>query len=194
MDVRGEAYGLLAAHPVAPLVSLHHLDYVNPILPSSPTKFVAVGRLLAASRVDSGRTLQQSFGYMPETNWSVSLSWGFTVQLYPSLLTPKELATAFQTFASWRTWSPEPFTLDTRPWEVNPCRQPILYFLEKVEGVDGSNGSATFSVYKRFDDIRRPYCDEDEYLVARQVERVEVFAPKMDLSEWKKVYMLQHEL
>jgi len=29
VDIRGDAYGMLAAHPVAPLVSLHHLDHIQ---------------------------------------------------------------------------------------------------------------------------------------------------------------------
>uniref|UniRef100_A0A0D3FGQ8 Uncharacterized protein n=1 Tax=Oryza barthii TaxID=65489 RepID=A0A0D3FGQ8_9ORYZ len=34
LDLKGHVYGLLAAHPVAPLVSLHHLDRLNPISPN----------------------------------------------------------------------------------------------------------------------------------------------------------------
>lgn len=33
-DVHGNLFGLLAAHPVAPLVSLHHLEVVEPIFPN----------------------------------------------------------------------------------------------------------------------------------------------------------------
>ncbi|KAK2999559.1 hypothetical protein RJ639_024694, partial [Escallonia herrerae] len=34
IDVYGNVFGLLAAHPIAPLVSLHHLDVIDPIFPN----------------------------------------------------------------------------------------------------------------------------------------------------------------
>lgn len=34
LDIRGNPYGLLAAHPMAPLVSLHHLDQLDSLFPN----------------------------------------------------------------------------------------------------------------------------------------------------------------
>lgn len=63
MDVRGDIYGLLAAHPVAPLVSLHHLDSVKPISPNKPGQLESMQSLFSVYRVDPARILQQAFCY-----------------------------------------------------------------------------------------------------------------------------------
>ena len=78
VDIRGDAYGMLAAHPVAPLVSLHHLDHIQPISPRGKTALEAVRPLVAASRLDPARALQQSICYQrgPGYVWSVSVAWG----------------------------------------------------------------------------------------------------------------------
>ncbi|RVW68453.1 hypothetical protein CK203_058366 [Vitis vinifera] len=34
VDIRGNLFGMLSAHPLSPLVSLHHLDSVDPIFPN----------------------------------------------------------------------------------------------------------------------------------------------------------------
>ncbi|CAB4284563.1 unnamed protein product [Prunus armeniaca] len=93
LDIRGSPYGLLAAHPVAPLVSLHHFDYFESIFPNL-TQIDSVEKLVSGYEVDPSRILQQSFCYDLNRNWSVSVSWGYTVQLYPFLVTSKKLETA----------------------------------------------------------------------------------------------------
>ncbi|GJZ90712.1 uncharacterized protein Tco_0662639, partial [Tanacetum coccineum] len=98
MDVRGDAYGLLAAHPMTPLVSLHHLDYIKPLLPKR-TKYESLNTLIKTYRLDPPRTMQQSFCFYNRWwhKWSMSVSWGYTVQIYPSLLTANELEMPLQT-------------------------------------------------------------------------------------------------
>ncbi|KAK8485834.1 hypothetical protein V6N13_149682 [Hibiscus sabdariffa] len=62
VDIRGNPYGLLAAHPLAPLVSLHHLDYVQPVFPGM-TQIESLKKLTTAYEMDPSRALQQSFCY-----------------------------------------------------------------------------------------------------------------------------------
>ncbi|KAJ6362983.1 hypothetical protein OIU78_003220 [Salix suchowensis] len=88
VDIRGDPYGLLAAHPLAPLVSLHHLDYVQPIFPEL-NRIDSVKKLISSYKMDPGRTLQHSFCYDLTRNWTVSASWGYTIQIHPSLITAK---------------------------------------------------------------------------------------------------------
>ncbi|KAL6645852.1 hypothetical protein ACP70R_017460 [Stipagrostis hirtigluma subsp. patula] len=88
LDLRGHLYGLLAAHRVAPLLSLHHVDRLSPISPNSLRRLHAVRSLLAPSRHDPSRALQQSICYYsrsrptgsprspcpsPGATWSTSL-------------------------------------------------------------------------------------------------------------------------
>ncbi|KAF2288650.1 hypothetical protein GH714_009963 [Hevea brasiliensis] len=74
VDIRGNPYGLLASHPLAPLVSLHHLDYVQSIFPGM-TRIDSLKKLIVPYGMDPGRTLQHSFCYDLNRNWSVSISW-----------------------------------------------------------------------------------------------------------------------
>ncbi|GAV89860.1 DUF604 domain-containing protein, partial [Cephalotus follicularis] len=100
-DIRGNPYGLLSAHPMTPLVSLHHLDYVDPIFPNQ-TRINSLKSLMGAYRVDPNRILQQSICYYQKRNWSISVAWGYSIQLYPMLLPAFKLEVALQTFKTWR--------------------------------------------------------------------------------------------
>ncbi|KAK1270909.1 hypothetical protein QJS04_geneDACA007739 [Acorus gramineus] len=181
MDIRGDAFGLLAAHPVTPLVSLHHLVAVGPIDPRRETQIDSLRTLDSAYRVDPGRTLQQTFCYEPGRNWSVSVSWGYTVQIYPWVVSPRDLEIPAQTFRTWRSWADGPFTFNTRPWPDHPCKRPLVYLLDRVEE---SGWSGTMSYYSRFK--REPECELVGFGLARKVQKVRVVSPKMDPNEWTK--------
>ncbi|KAG7017275.1 hypothetical protein SDJN02_19138, partial [Cucurbita argyrosperma subsp. argyrosperma] len=178
---RGSQYGLLAAHPVAPLVSLHHVDYLPPIFPTM-IQIDALKALKTAYNLDPGRTLQQSFCYHPARNWSISVSWGYTVQLYPWLATPKDMEKSFQTFETWKSWSDGPFTFNTRPVQSDPCQMPILFFLDLAE-----SPNRTVTSYKRQLDVWEKECSRDEFQLAQKVERFRVvtFGP-FSASHWIK--------
>ncbi|CAN6710213.1 unnamed protein product [Malus baccata var. baccata] len=180
-DIRGDPYGVLAAHPLAPLVSLHHLDSMKPMFPDQ-THLDSLKSLLRAYRVDPGRILQQSFCYDHRRKWSMSISWGYTIQLYPSLIGAMDLQMPLQTFKTWRSWSNGPFTFNTRPVSSDPCRQPIIYFLEQV--AVGKSGIVT--IYKRFVANEGNQCKQKEYAHAMAVQRIEVSSEKMDPHYWIK--------
>ncbi|KAH7865430.1 hypothetical protein Vadar_006564 [Vaccinium darrowii] len=175
IDIRGDAYGLLAAHPVTPLVSLHHLDSVNPLFPGQ-TQLESLQTLIQAYRVDPTQTLQLSFCHYRKQKWSVSIAWGYTAQIYPSLLAAKDLAIPMRTFRTWRSWSNGPFTFKTRPVESNPCEQPSIYFLDKVEVVGRGQTMTTYKV-----NLGKPQKKCGSTLMA--VKRIVVLASKMDPQE-----------
>ncbi|PHT48584.1 hypothetical protein CQW23_12792 [Capsicum baccatum] len=58
-DMYGNLFGLLASHPIAPLVTLHHLDVVEPIFPNV-TRVQALWRLTVPMKLDSAGLMQQS--------------------------------------------------------------------------------------------------------------------------------------
>jgi len=174
---------LLASHPVAPLVSLHHLDYVDPIFPGM-TRVDAVKKLVTAYKTDTGRALQKSFCYDLRRNWSVSVSWGYSVEIYPSLRTAKELETAFRTFRTWRSWSDGPFTFNTRTLSSDPCEKPVVYMLDRVLSLDGD---MTRSIYRRLENSPGNVCTRDDYAQALDVQYVDVFASRFTPDVWKKV-------
>ncbi|CAM8925810.1 unnamed protein product [Rhodiola kirilowii] len=182
MDVRGSPYGLLAAHPIAPLVSLHHLDYIDPIFPNS-NPVESVTKLHNAYKTDPSRTLQHSFCYDLTHNWSISVSWGYTIQLYPSLLNAKTLETVVQTFQTWRSWSIEPFTFNTRPLRDDLCTRPVVYFLDRVERVGPSR---TVSTYRRIKADNVNECETEEYKRALAIKYFNISAPTFNPKLWHK--------
>ncbi|XP_028776193.1 uncharacterized protein LOC114732958 [Neltuma alba] len=183
LDIKGDPYGILAAHPLAPLVSLHHLDMLEPVFPNM-TQVDAIHKLMAAYLIDPSRILQQCFCYDHKRHWSVSISWGYTAQIYPTLWTAKDLQTRFRTFRTWGTLSDGPFMFSTRPMGPDPCDKPIVYFLEKVKRM--GNGAWSFSSYKKHregEDARN--CTRLS-ITPVEVDRVRVAALKLDPKYWKK--------
>jgi len=164
-------------------VSLHHLNYVDSIFPNM-TRVDAVKKLVMAYEKDSGRALQKSFCYDLQRNWSVSVSWGYSVEIYPFLLRAKELETAFRTFRTWRSWSDGPFIFNTRPVGSDPCEKPVVYMLDRVLNVGGDK---TRSIYKRQEDSPGNVCSRDDYPQALDVQYVNVFASRFMPDVWKKV-------
>ncbi|XP_076892325.1 uncharacterized protein LOC143544032 [Bidens hawaiensis] len=59
IDLHGDISGLLSAHPQAPLVSLHHLDMVEPLFPGMD-RIRSLNHLMKPAEVDQSRLLQQS--------------------------------------------------------------------------------------------------------------------------------------
>uniref|UniRef100_A0A1D1YSL4 Beta-1,3-glucosyltransferase n=1 Tax=Anthurium amnicola TaxID=1678845 RepID=A0A1D1YSL4_9ARAE len=197
LDVRGDTFGMLAAHPVAPLVSLHHLDYMSPISPRGQTRLEALGSLVRASRFDPARTLQQSICYVPWRNWSVSVAWGYAAQVYPRVLSPPELETPLRTFTTWRSFHDGPFTFNTRPVPAEACERPFVYYLAGVREDDNRKRSrkerghgesaGTVTEYSKYvPDKEKAVCGRPEFAAASTVDAVRVFAPKMDGDDWKK--------
>jgi hypothetical protein len=189
VDIRGDAYGMLAAHPVAPLVSLHHLDHIEPISPAGRTPLDAVRPLVRASGFDSARLLQQAFGYQrgPGYVWSVSVAWGYTVQLYPWAVAPHELEVPLQTFKTWRSWTNGPFVFNTRPLmgTESPCWRPAMFFLSRVR--NGTAGGTVSEYVRRRAGKAEKECDKASFRAASTVHTVKVFAPKMSQNEWRRV-------
>lgn len=185
MDLRGNIYGLLAAHPLAPLVSLHHLDSVVPIIPGR-TQHDALQSILGAARSDPSRILQQTFCYDRHRNWSVSVSWGYTAQIYTRILTPKDLSTPLRTFRTWRTYHEGPFTFNTRALPKDPCDRPLVYFVDRVHDL-GKGGTRSSYLREKNETELRKECARSEYVAALKIETVAVSSPKMRRDEWRKV-------
>ncbi|KAL9231385.1 hypothetical protein vseg_006620 [Gypsophila vaccaria] len=180
-DIRGDPYGLLAAHPVAPLVSLHHLDAVEPLFPGQ-TQENSVKKLMNSYKIDPKLTLQQSFCYDHRLRWSVSVAWGYTAQLYPSMVPPRLLSRPFQMFRTWRSSRDGPFVFNTRSFGDDPCKKPVVYYVDRVED---TGGGTTLSSYKRVEGERT--CEQLAYANVTMVEEITVVATKSSPDEWSKV-------
>ncbi|KAK1262353.1 hypothetical protein QJS04_geneDACA023422 [Acorus gramineus] len=180
-DIYGDPFGLLAAHPVTPLVSLHHLDLFEPVFPNM-TSADAVNRLFEPTRFDSAAIAQQSICYV-EGKWTVSVSWGFAVQVIRGVVTPREMELPARTFQNWYPSADyKGFSFNTRALFRQPCQKPFVYYFSTVQYDRDSERTVTDYVRQKSE---VPQCkwkmESPEY-----IERVVVYK-KPDPSLWNKV-------
>ncbi|KAL2902607.1 Glycoprotein-N-acetylgalactosamine 3-beta-galactosyltransferase 1 [Bienertia sinuspersici] len=154
-DVYGNLFGLLAAHPVTPFVSLHHLDVVEPIFPNV-TQVQALQRLTIPMKLDSAGLMQQSVCYYKAKKWTISVSWGFAVQIIRGVLSPREMEMPTRTFLNWyRRADYTAYAFNTRPVARNPCQKPFVFYLSKAKFDKAKN--QTVSEYLRHR-VQHPLC------------------------------------
>lgn len=154
-DVYGNLFGLLAAHPLTPLVSLHHLDVVEPIFPNM-TRVKALQHLSKAAKLDSAGIMQQSICYDKEREWSISVSWGYAVQIFRTIFSPRELEMPSRTFLNWyRRADFTAYAFNTRPVTRHPCQKPFIFYLKDVRH-DNASGQI-ISNYAR-QQVKPPGC------------------------------------
>ncbi|CAL4964561.1 unnamed protein product [Urochloa decumbens] len=194
LDIHGDAYGLLSAHPVAPLLSLHHLDSIGPISPQGRTPLDAVRTLVNAAQIDPARSLQQAFCYHEDSggyNWSVSVAWGYAAQLYPWAVPAYELEVPLQTFQAFRGSPDGPFLFNTRPWRPDDaCAWPFAFFLSYHARNETDGAAATVTEYSRHvaagEKSTEKECDKPNFRSAVAVQTVRVLAPKMNPADWER--------
>lgn len=179
-DVYGNLFGLLAAHPLAPLVSLHHLDVVEPIFPNV-SRVQALKRLKKPMSLDPDGLMQQSICYDKTRTWTISVSWGYAVQIFRGIFSAREMEMPARTFLNWykrADYTAYPF--NTRPVSRNVCQKPFVYYLSHAVYDEGAN--ETSSQYVRVQE--NPECKwkmEDP----TQIKVVEVYK-KPDPHLWDK--------
>ncbi|KAL3653100.1 hypothetical protein CASFOL_002781 [Castilleja foliolosa] len=154
-DVYGNLLGLLGAHPVTPLVSLHHLDVVDPVFPGI-SRVNGLKRLFESVDHDSASIIQQSFCYDKQRYWSISLSWGYVVQVVRGVISPRELEMPTRTFLNWyKRADYTAYAFNTRPVTRHPCQKPFLFYLSTVKYDEKRN--QIIGVYSRHKEAQ-PYC------------------------------------
>ncbi|CAL9752718.1 unnamed protein product [Musa acuminata subsp. burmannicoides] len=156
-DVYGDLLGLLTAHPVAPLLSFHHLDVVQPIFPRVRSRAAALRRLFEGPvRLDPAGVMQQSICYETQRPWTVSVAWGFAVLVARGVTSPREMEMPARTFLNWyRRADYTAYAFNTRPVARHPCQRPFVYYLSATR-YDAARRT-TVTVYERHRDSR-PTC------------------------------------
>lgn len=144
-DIHGNAFGLLAAHPIAPFISMHHLDEVDRFFPQYGV-LDGLHHLTKAMRTEPSSFLQHFICYDRNKRLTFSISSGYVVQVYPNVLLPRDLERPEITFKAWnKKDGGGEFDFDTRAAIKSACNKPFLFFLDKIY-LEGSN---VVSVYKR---------------------------------------------
>lgn len=181
-DVYGNLFGLLAAHPVAPLVSMHHLDVVDPIFPNT-TRVEALQRLTIPMNLDSAGLIQQSICYEEGNTWTISVSWGYAVQIFRGIMSPREVERRTRTFLSWYKRADfTSYTFNTRAVVRIPCQKSYVFFLESARLNSFSNETVT--VYAKHH-APHPAC-KWKTKSPRGIEKVVVYK-KPDPHLWDRV-------
>lgn len=142
IDLHKDISGLLSAHPQSPLVSLHHLDQVDPIFPSM-TRNQSLNNLMQSAKADESRLLQQTICYHKPNNWTFSVSWGYSVQVYEAIVPPSILQRPLQTFTPWSR-SPL-YSFNTRIPSKNPCEAPHMFFFDSLGSRQGDYVSTRYT-------------------------------------------------
>lgn len=184
-DLHGNLLGYLGSHPVAPFVSLHHLDVVQPVFPGM-SRVTALEHLLESAKFDSASLMQQSICYDSDRFWSITVSWGYVVQVMRGVMAPRDLEMPARTFLNW--WERADYyaySFNTRPLMRHPCQRPFLFYVNKVRNDPARK--QTVGIYYR-DRSPSPFCrwrmDSPEKL-----ESV-VVIKKTDNLRWQKVITL----
>lgn len=181
-DVYGNLFGLLSTHPITPLVSLHHLDVVEPIFPNM-TQVQALQHLQVPMQLDSAGLMQQSICYDKANEWTISVSWGFAVQVFRGVLSPREMEMPSRTFLNWyKRADYRAYSFNTRPFARNPCQQPFVFYLSRAR-MD-SHTNQTFTEYT-YQNVTHPFC-KWKMAVPDEIDTVEVHK-KADPHLWDRV-------
>ncbi|KZV40309.1 hypothetical protein F511_27395 [Dorcoceras hygrometricum] len=175
MDIHGNMFGLLASHPLTPLVSLHHLEATDPIFPNMTT-INSIQHLFQAVTIDSQRILQQTVCYDRWFSWTISISWGYAVQIFPHNVYLHDALRTQETFIPWRKGGGvnSLYGMDTAAIQADPCRRPPVFFLDKV----WLSGDGVRSSYRRMGASENCAFDDAS---PRKLEQVMVFSSKLEL-------------
>ncbi|XP_008222523.1 PREDICTED: uncharacterized protein LOC103322387 [Prunus mume] len=180
-DVYGDLLGLLSAHPVTPLVSLHHLDVVEPIFPHM-TRVKALHHLFQTVKLDSASVMQQTICYDKDRYWSISISWGYVVQIFRGIISPRELETPSRTFLNWyRRADYTAYAFNTRPVYKHPCQKAFIFYINSTRYDEGRKKIIAYYTRQKFP---VPHC-RWKMASPETIDTVVVFK-KPDPLRWQK--------
>lgn len=166
---------MLSAHPLSPLLSLHHLDAVDPIFPDM-NRTQALERLFEAVNVDPTRILQQTVCYDSSRLLTVSVAWGYALQVFDDNELLPDLLSLQKTFTPWRRGSnvdASHYMFNTRDYPRDACKRPAVFFLESV--TSGDNGIR--SNYARYNVRNCPKAN-----AMKNLQQIRVFSKKLELD------------
>ncbi|GAA0172393.1 glycosyltransferase [Lithospermum erythrorhizon] len=159
IDLRGDISGLLSAHPKSPLISLHHFDAIDPIFPSKD-RFESTRHLMKATSFGQSRMLQQTICYERRNNWSVSISWGYSVHIYEQIMSRRVLQTPIETFTTW-VGNPNPprYMFNTRRSTNDSCETPHVFYFDSIKKLKMEHGDYVIeTLYSRASERGLPAC------------------------------------
>lgn len=141
-------------------------------------------RLFESAKLDSASLMQQSICYDKERYWSISVSWGYVVQIIRGNISPRELEMPTRTFLNWyRRADYTAYAFNTRPVAKHPCQKPFVYYMNTAK-YDRTRKQIVGIYYRHREPS--PYC-------RWKVESPEninniVLLKRPDSNRWQKVH------
>lgn len=179
IDLHRDISGFLSALPHTPLLTLHHIDAIDPIFPSM-NRPESVAHLMKAAKVDQSRLLQQSVCYFKRSNWTFSVSWGYSVQIYEDIIPPSILHKPIATFIPWKKGANPPYMFNARPPSTNPCEAPHALFFG---GVEEARANHFVTSYTQRSQRGLGTCSSSGNHSAEFISKIYVLSP-MEKLEW----------
>ncbi|KAL3850643.1 hypothetical protein ACJIZ3_012525 [Penstemon smallii] len=175
IDLHRDISGFLSAHPQSPLLSLHHLEAIEPIFPSM-NRYDSLNHLMKAAKIDQSRLLQQSICYYKKNNWTFSVSWGYSVQIYENIIPPSFLYRPLETFIPWKNGASPPYMFNARSVSsVDPCGFPHFFLFSNVD--ENRVMDHIVTSYKRKSPRGLPTCVSNGSHSADYVSKIRILSP-----------------
>ncbi|XP_022728754.1 uncharacterized protein LOC111284311 [Durio zibethinus] len=173
IDLLGDISGMLSSHPQSPIVTLHHFDNIDPLFPYK-NRIESINHLMKAAEVDQPRLVQQTICYHRPTNWSVSVSWGYSAHIYENIIPRSVLRKPIETFAPWKNGPPPVYMFNTRLPTNDSCQAPHVFFMESVRKIKGN--ALVLTTYRRKAPRRLRPCFYTGNHSADRISRIRVFS------------------
>ncbi|XP_058221789.1 uncharacterized protein LOC131331861 [Rhododendron vialii] len=180
IDLHHDISGFLSSHPQSPLLSLHHLDAVNPIYPATD-RYHSLNHLMKAATADSSRLFQQTICYSKQQNLTFSISWGYSAHAYEGIHPPSILQRPIETFWPWTRFANPPYMFNMRIPSRDPCRNPRVFFFDSVEEV--ASGDYIVTSYNQTDMDRIRACSKSENWFVDYLHQIRVLSPLRRYNE-----------
>ncbi|CAN4104698.1 unnamed protein product [Withania somnifera] len=176
IDLHGDISGLLSSHPKERLMSLHHFDAIAPIFPSMD-RVQSTKHLMNAAKFDQSRMLQQTICHHRPSNWTFSVSWGYSVHIYEKIMPRSHLIKPIETFETWtqKPENPPYYMFNTRGSIKNDsCETPHIFFLKSIGQT--WNRKEIMATYSRSAVRRLPGCPDAGNHPANYIDNIQVYS------------------
>lgn len=107
------------------------MDEVDPIYPNKSV-IDALHHLFKSATIDSGRILQQTVCYDRWFSWTISVSWGYAIEVFNQHLYLHDVLRVQDTFSQWKKGAAGNYLFSTRFIHPDRCRGSTIFFLDEV--------------------------------------------------------------
>lgn len=134
-------------------------------------------------KLDSAGLMQQSICYDKSKRWTISVSWGFAVQVFRGVFSPREIEMPSRTFLNWyKRADYTAYAFNTRPVFRNQCQKPFVFYMSNARLNSLTNQTVSEYVRHR---VPHPPC-KWKMADPTKLDRVEVYK-KPDPHLWDRV-------